>query len=604
MTRLAAAGAVRGGRARRATGSARSPRPWARRVRTRWLVGAGRDRAPRRPDGARVAVRAAPSRVRGDAAPTPTPAPLPARTGRRARRRALVARRHPSARATRARPTSAPAEPVDGGAALAGLLRGSRAPPAAAPAGESALARPRLDWRHGARGDPRGRAHADRQVPGLVRRDPRGRARRRSPPSRPCAAPASRPSEVDQTIFGHARQAGQRPEHRPPGLRSAPACRRRSRAYNVNIACGSGHEGRPARRAADHARRRRGRAGRRHGEHDARAVPAGPMRHRLSDGRRHRRRRDVPRRAARPALRPHHGRDGREPRRPLRHLARGAGRVRAASPSRRRPAAPSGARARCSPSRSRSARGTRHGRARTSTPARTPRWSRSRALAPVFREGGSVTAGNSSGITDGAAAHGADERVARPRRGPRAARPHRRHELGGRATRRSWASGRSRPRKKVLERTGLSLADFDVIEINEAFAAQVIACERELKFDRDRLNVERRRDLARPSDRHERRPDHALAGLRDARPRRVARPGHALHLRRPGPGRRPRTRRAWEGAMSVHAVVLIQCEIDAIPEAAQAIADIDGVSRGLLGRRRVRPGRDRPRRRPRGPRAT
>jgi acetyl-CoA acetyltransferase len=43
--------------------------------------------------------------------------------------------------------------------------------------------------------------------------------------------------------------------------------------------------------------------------------------------------------------------------------------------------------------------------------------------------------------------------------------------------------------KKILERTGLSLADIDLIEVNEAFAAQVIACERELKFDRDRLNV-------------------------------------------------------------------------------------------------------------------
>ncbi len=43
--------------------------------------------------------------------------------------------------------------------------------------------------------------------------------------------------------------------------------------------------------------------------------------------------------------------------------------------------------------------------------------------------------------------------------------------------------------KKVLEKTGLSLADIDLIEINEAFAAQVIACERELKIDRDKLNV-------------------------------------------------------------------------------------------------------------------
>ncbi|HEX9123237.1 MAG TPA: acetyl-CoA C-acyltransferase, partial [Actinomycetota bacterium] len=37
-------------------------------------------------------------------------------------------------------------------------------------------------------------------------------------------------------------------------------------------------------------------------------------------------------------------------------------------------------------------------------------------------------------------------------------------------------------------KTDLSLADMDCIEVNEAFAAQVIACERELKFDRDKLN--------------------------------------------------------------------------------------------------------------------
>jgi acetyl-CoA C-acetyltransferase len=41
----------------------------------------------------------------------------------------------------------------------------------------------------------------------------------------------------------------------------------------------------------------------------------------------------------------------------------------------------------------------------------------------------------------------------------------------------------------ALEKTGMTLDDIDLIEINEAFAAQVIACERDLKFDRDRLNV-------------------------------------------------------------------------------------------------------------------
>jgi acetyl-CoA C-acetyltransferase len=109
-------------------------------------------------------------------------------------------------------------------------------------------------------------------------------------------------------------------------------------------------------------------------------------------------------------------------------------------------------------------------------------------LKPVFREGGSVTAGNSSGITDGAAAMVliSEARAKAEGRTPLA-----------RIIGMSWAGvppeimgiGPVPATKKVLEKTGLSLADMDLIEINEAFAAQVIACERELKFDRDRLNV-------------------------------------------------------------------------------------------------------------------
>jgi acetyl-CoA C-acetyltransferase len=109
-------------------------------------------------------------------------------------------------------------------------------------------------------------------------------------------------------------------------------------------------------------------------------------------------------------------------------------------------------------------------------------------LPPVFREGGSVTAGNSSGITDGAAAMVlmSASRAAAEGREPLAT-------IVGM----SWAGvppeimgiGPVPATQRVLERTGLSLADLDLIELNEAFAAQVIACERELKFDRDRLNV-------------------------------------------------------------------------------------------------------------------
>jgi acetyl-CoA C-acetyltransferase len=109
-------------------------------------------------------------------------------------------------------------------------------------------------------------------------------------------------------------------------------------------------------------------------------------------------------------------------------------------------------------------------------------------LSPVFRPDGSVTAGNSSGITDGAAAIvlTSEARARAEGREPLA------KVVGW-----SWAGvdpsvmgiGPVPATQKVLDRTGLSLADIDLIEINEAFAAQVIACERELKFDRDRLNV-------------------------------------------------------------------------------------------------------------------
>jgi len=110
------------------------------------------------------------------------------------------------------------------------------------------------------------------------------------------------------------------------------------------------------------------------------------------------------------------------------------------------------------------------------------------ALAPVFRDGGSVTAGNASGLTDGAAAMVlmSEARAKAEGRSPLA------RIIGW-----SWAGvppeimgiGPVPATQKVLERTGLTMADIDLIEINEAFAAQVLACERDLKFDRDKLNV-------------------------------------------------------------------------------------------------------------------
>jgi acetyl-CoA acetyltransferase family protein len=110
-------------------------------------------------------------------------------------------------------------------------------------------------------------------------------------------------------------------------------------------------------------------------------------------------------------------------------------------------------------------------------------------LAPVFRKAGLVTAGNASGVSDGAAALVvAGERWARER----ALRP-----LGRLL---SWAVvgvdpavmgiGPAPAARTALARAGLELAQMDLIEVNEAFAAQYVAVERELGLDRERTNVD------------------------------------------------------------------------------------------------------------------
>lgn len=109
-------------------------------------------------------------------------------------------------------------------------------------------------------------------------------------------------------------------------------------------------------------------------------------------------------------------------------------------------------------------------------------------LPPVFRESGTVHAGNSSGITDGAAAVVvlSEEKV---------------QELGVEPMARivAYASAGVDPAimgigpvpavEEVLAKAGLELADIDLIELNEAFASQVLACHRELGFDLERVNV-------------------------------------------------------------------------------------------------------------------
>jgi acetyl-CoA C-acetyltransferase len=109
-------------------------------------------------------------------------------------------------------------------------------------------------------------------------------------------------------------------------------------------------------------------------------------------------------------------------------------------------------------------------------------------LAPVFSKTGSITAGNSSGITDGAAALVlASENFVKRNNLKPLARIVAASAAG--VDPRTMGIGPVPAIHKLEQEHGMKLADFDLIELNEAFAAQVLACDRELHFDPDKLNV-------------------------------------------------------------------------------------------------------------------
>ena len=109
-------------------------------------------------------------------------------------------------------------------------------------------------------------------------------------------------------------------------------------------------------------------------------------------------------------------------------------------------------------------------------------------LPPVFSKQGTVTAGNSSGITDGAAALVLMSEEAVDKSGVEAEARIVDYEVTGVAPE-IMGIGPVPAIRSLLARQSLSLTDIDLVELNEAFAAQVIACDRELGFEADRLNV-------------------------------------------------------------------------------------------------------------------
>ena len=108
-------------------------------------------------------------------------------------------------------------------------------------------------------------------------------------------------------------------------------------------------------------------------------------------------------------------------------------------------------------------------------------------LPAVFRKGGAVTAGNASGITDGAAAIVVASRAAARELGlPIVARLVGWEVVG--VDPRIMGIGPVPAVRKLLAKTGVDQASIDEVELNEAFAAQVLACNQELAFDPVRLN--------------------------------------------------------------------------------------------------------------------
>ncbi len=110
------------------------------------------------------------------------------------------------------------------------------------------------------------------------------------------------------------------------------------------------------------------------------------------------------------------------------------------------------------------------------------------ALKPAFRKDGSVTAGNSAGINDGAAAL---VMMAQSRAQKFGLRPRARIVASAVAgvDPAYMGLGPIPATRKVLQRAGLSIKDMDLVELNEAFAVQVLECVRELEIDEEKLNV-------------------------------------------------------------------------------------------------------------------
>ena len=154
-------------------------------------------------------------------------------------------------------------------------------------------------------------------------------------------------------------------------------------------------------------------------------------------------------------------------------------------------------------------------------------------LRPAFEKDGTVTAGSASGINDGAAAVVLMTAKQAAKEGKK---------VLGRIV--SWGQAGVDPKimgtgpipasRAALKKAGWNIGDLDLIEANEAFAAQACAVNKDLGWDTVQGQCQRRRDRDRPPRRRFRRPRAGDAAARNAEARCQEGPRHAVHRRRHG----------------------------------------------------------------------
>ena len=157
-------------------------------------------------------------------------------------------------------------------------------------------------------------------------------------------------------------------------------------------------------------------------------------------------------------------------------------------------------------------------------------------LKPVFKEdGGTVTAGNASQLSDGASATLLMSAERAKQLGVEPLGIYRGSAVAGCGPE-EMGIGPVFAVPKLLKRHGLTMDDIDIVELNEAFASQLLYCQRELGIPNEKLNPSRRLDLHRPSVRHDRLPhDGPAAPPAQARGQALR---HRHHVRRRRPGLR------------------------------------------------------------------